>query len=63
MAPEIEKIGDSAYVRKAPSSSDVEAEMVLATVSKDGLKRQMKDRHIAMIRYGACCSPHCVVAD
>ncbi|TFK91621.1 amino acid permease [Polyporus arcularius HHB13444] len=52
MAPEIEKTGDSAYVRKAPSSSDVEAEMVLATVSKDGLKRQMKDRHIAMISIG-----------
>ncbi|KAI0743645.1 amino acid permease/ SLC12A domain-containing protein [Daedaleopsis nitida] len=43
-------VKDSASVQKAPSSSDIEADIVIVQVPQDGLKRQMKNRHIAMIR-------------
>ena len=38
-------------------SSNVEAEVMTVSVElKNGLKRQMKDRHITMIRYEQCVS-------
>ena len=45
---------DTSSVRKAPTpaqSGDVEEKVVVVEASNGGLKRQMKNRHIAMIRY------------
>lgn len=43
-----EKVVDSASVKA--TSSDVEADLIAVEAPKEGLKRQMKNRHIAMIR-------------
>lgn len=52
MSQEIEKL-DSVSVEK--SRSDVEADVV-SVPAPHGLKRQMKDRHITMIRHGHCAA-------
>ncbi|KAI0779577.1 amino acid permease [Fomes fomentarius] len=45
-----EKVVDSASVKA--TSSDVEADLIAVEAPKEGLKRQMKNRHIAMISIG-----------
>lgn len=53
MLPDKEKTDSEASVRRVSSSPDAKSESIFITTPKDGLRRQMKDRHIAMIRYGA----------
>lgn len=50
MSVENEKT-DVTSARKGSISTDVEAEIVTVNYVENGLKRQMKNRHIAMIRY------------